>query len=259
MSRRNLVLAAVGDDSLHARWRRGGTTFDLFLVYYGDGPDRFSGDADYYLRMPGQKWHLVHYALSERPELIDRYDAFWVPDDDLRIAGSDVDALFAVFHEHELQLAQPAVALGRHVSHPICAERPGLLLRRTRFVEIQAPIFSRDALRRLLPSFVASRSGWGLDLAWPGLLDFEGMGIIDAYPVAHTRPVRSAGVAAEEDVTAVARQFALGAPADLFRVLEEVTLADAGQRRLGSRRRLRAAAYRAARPLAAPLLRLVRR
>jgi len=69
---------------------------------------------------------------------------------------------------------------------------PDCHLRFTRFVEVMTPIFSRNALRVCAPTFAESRSGWGLDWVWPTLCEREGLdgiAIIDATPVRHTRPV----------------------------------------------------------------------
>ena len=204
---RNLVLAAVGDDSLHRRWLRGRPDFDLFLVYFGEQPGRYAGDGTYHLDARGQKWQLIHRAITGDPERIARYDAVWCPDDDIAISASGINACFAVLRDYNLQLAQPAVAYGRNVSHPLCAEHAGLLLRYTRFVEIQAPMFSRAALRKLTPTFAETGTGWGLDLVWPGLLGYEGVAIIDGYPMRHTRLPRSANDEAAADADRLVAKY----------------------------------------------------
>ena len=65
-------------------------------------------------------------------------------------------------------------------------------MRYGRFVEVMAPIFSREALEVCKPTFVESRSGWGLDWVWPALCRdavLDRIAVIDATPVRHTRPV----------------------------------------------------------------------
>ena len=63
--------------------------------------------------------------------------------------------------------------------------------RRTGFVEIMVPGFSRPALQQLLPTLDESETGWGwgLDSLWPKLLGYRDLGIIDGVPVLHTRAV----------------------------------------------------------------------
>ena len=63
--------------------------------------------------------------------------------------------------------------------------------RRVGFVEIMVPGFSRPVLEQLLPTLDESATGWGwgFDPLWAKLLDHQGLGILDAVPVLHTRPV----------------------------------------------------------------------
>src|SRR3712207_3001992 len=78
-----------------------------------------------------------------------------------------------------------------HYAHFITMENPRFHGRWVGFVEIMVPGFSRAALERLLPTLDLSRTGWGwgLDSVWPKLLGYRNVGIIDATPVLHTRPV----------------------------------------------------------------------
>ena len=48
------------------------------------------------------------------------------------------------------------------------------------------PVFSREALFRLQPTFQESRSGWGLDLLWPRYFAEREMAVLDAVGVEHT-------------------------------------------------------------------------
>jgi hypothetical protein len=63
--------------------------------------------------------------------------------------------------------------------------------RRVGFLEIMIPCFRRATLEELLPTFALSATGWGfgLDSAWPKILGYEHLGIIDAVSIVHTRPV----------------------------------------------------------------------
>ncbi len=68
-------------------------------------------------------------------------------------------------------------------------QRPGLVLRYTPFVEVGAPIFSQEAFWRVSPTFVESKSGWGLDILWPRFFGRREMAVIDAVGVDHTGPI----------------------------------------------------------------------
>ncbi|HSC65029.1 MAG TPA: DUF707 domain-containing protein [Caldimonas sp.] len=77
-------------------------------------------------------------------------------------------------------------------------QAPPAQLRFTGFVEVMAPLFSREALRSCAPTLDESRSGWGLGWVLPTLCERAGLGriaIIDATPVRHTRPVGGSSIA----------------------------------------------------------------
>ena len=191
--RRNLVVVRAGDKSLHREWLDGTTRdFDLFISYYGTTPGRHREDADLYEARPGPKWPCLAALLQERPDLVDRYQAFWFPDDDLSANGATIDRLFAFFRAYELCLAQPALTANSYATWNTLFQDTRCHIRYTGFVEIMAPLFSRRALEVCARTFAESPSGWGLDWVWPTLCRRAGLGriaIVDATPVRHTRPL----------------------------------------------------------------------
>lgn len=192
-ARNNLVIVRAGDASLHPGWITDpNREFDLFVSYYGNEPDRYRSDADLYEMRPGPKWPSLAALLREQPELVDRYRAFWLPDDDLLASSRTIDRMFALFRGFGLALAQPALSRDSYVSWPHLLVRPELVLRYVSFVEIMAPVFDREALEACVGTFGESPSGWGLDWIWPTLLGrdrLDAIAVIDATPVKHTRPL----------------------------------------------------------------------
>lgn len=190
---RNLVVLRAGDRSLHGQWIAGAVRdFDLCISYYGNEPDRYRADTPLWEARKGPKWSCIGEMLEAQPALLERYDAFWFPDDDLAVETVTINRMFALFRGFALALAQPALTRESFHAHPMLLQRPGHVLRHTGFVEVMAPIFDRDALRACLPSFGRSRSGWGLDFVWPRLVGAErrmDIAILDATPVWHTRPL----------------------------------------------------------------------
>lgn len=192
--RRFLVMARAGDNSLHRHWLAGGPrNFDLFLSCYGKEPTRHEGSAEH-LRVAGStKWPALHDHIRDETELVRRYEAVWFPDDDVLMDAPAVSRMFELFAAFRLSLAQPSLTLDSHFSHSAVLRDPSYLVRYVNFVEVMAPVFSSSALRLLHPTFAKSRIGWGLDLLWPQLLAREPgdhrIGLIDAAPMTHTRPV----------------------------------------------------------------------
>jgi hypothetical protein len=187
-------MARAGNTSLHRKWISGeGRRFDLFLSCYGDRPQEYAADAEYLREMKSTKWPAWHAHILEESELIASYDAIWFPDDDLLIDTAGINKMFDLFMAFELALAQPTLSHDSYCSHPILLHDASHIVRFTNFVEVMGPVFSREALALLHPTFLQSRTGWGLDYLWPSLLSERGMGskigIIDAVSMTHTRPV----------------------------------------------------------------------
>src|SRR5689334_466854 len=83
--RTNLIVCPIGDRSVHRTWLSGPglPNFDLFLIYYGNGPDTSARDATYYCRRHGFKFEHLHFVVTEHAETLKKYDRIWCPDDDI--------------------------------------------------------------------------------------------------------------------------------------------------------------------------------
>lgn len=191
--KRFLVIARVGDSSLHSEWLRPPEhkNFDLCLSYFDSQPGRFSEDCDFYHQAPGVKWPKLKEIISLFGNQINHYDAIWLPDDDISTNAYDINRMFELFMQYELELAQPALTSDSYYSHKITCVNKEYRLRYTQFVEPMIPIYSRAAFQTLLPTFEKSEAAYGLDFVWPKVLGYphKKIGIIDDVPMKHTRPV----------------------------------------------------------------------
>jgi hypothetical protein len=220
MRSRSLVFCRVGEKSLHPAWIGDPATrnYDVWLDCYCD-PDVWAGAPAKVTDGRGStKWPRVAALLAGDPTVFERYEAVWFPDDDLAIDAPTVERFLEIFQAAKLALAQPALVDGCHWSHELTLAHDSFALRYTNFVEVMAPAFSREALRACAPTFGESKSGWGLDYAWPRVLGDprNAIAIVDATPMVHTRPVGGAGAyllkEAEAEVAALARRFGFSLP-----------------------------------------------
>jgi len=186
-----LVIARVGDRSLHPHWLHDGEPmFDTFLSYFGDEPEKYRDQATYYEQVKGGKWPEIGRIVEQNWDIVSQYQAVWFPDDDLLINAKDINRLFSFMLAFDLTLAQPALTMNSYFSHSSLLVQQNTALRLTNFVEVMAPVFSAKALSTLRHTFKQSPSGWGLDNLWPNLLDKDDkIAVIDAVAVVHTRPL----------------------------------------------------------------------
>ena len=186
-----LVVARVGDRSLHPKWLDGARNWDLALSCFGTVPPAGAADCVLVEHVAGPKWAPLHDLITRNAELIARYRYVLLPDDDLLFSAAALSRFFDLCVHNNFAIAQPSLDYQSYYSHPITVRRPLLSFRTTDFVEVMTPCFRRDILQELLPSLVASSSGWGLDDVWPQLLAGRGerLAIVDEVSVTHTRPV----------------------------------------------------------------------
>lgn len=189
---RGLVIARVGAASLHPCWvdRGKDRDWDLYLAPYQpiapqDGIDCTVGEV-----ITGPKWSGVRTVLNEWSGWRE-YDYIWLPDDDIYANQDTITRMFEIAEAVGFDLFAPALHEASHYAHFITMVNRRLGGRWTAFVEIMMPGFSRAALEQLLPTLDLSETGWGwgLDSLWPKELGYRNVGIIDATPVIHTRPV----------------------------------------------------------------------
>ncbi len=155
------------------------------------------------VRSDAGKWRNLNAALALHAA--EGFDWLLIVDDDVRLPRGFLDAFLLCAERFGFRLAQPAHAFASHAAWDVTRRRPGLLARTGRFVEI-GPVTAihRDAFAALLP-FPDLAMGWGLDARWSALAGERGwpVGIVDATPIRHLRPVagdypRDAAVAEAE-------------------------------------------------------------
>jgi hypothetical protein len=189
---KSLVIPRVGANSLHPLWITRGTPrdWDLYLCPFQeippqDGLDVMVGDV-----IPGWKWSGLREVLN-RWDGWREYDYIWLPDDDIYTDQATISRMFEIARTLGLDLFAPALHETSHFAHFDTMVNRRFAARASGFVEIMVPAFSRPVLEQLLHTLDLTDTGWGwgLDSVWPKILNYENVGMIDATPVLHTRPV----------------------------------------------------------------------
>ncbi len=191
---KSLVVVRAGSKSLHNRWQEipyEDRNYDLLISYFSDEayaefvPEP-GVDA---VLVKGGKWDGLYKTLSDRD--LDQYEYYWLPDDDLDISAQDVNALFEAMRFYGLRIAQPSLSPNSYFSHFVFSQCPGFVLRYTNYIEIMAPCMHRDILKKALPLFQNTMSGFGLDYIWCRWAEAGAFrtAILDEIAMHHTRPV----------------------------------------------------------------------
>lgn len=168
MKRTNLLISPVGKNALDIcqGWTLGKRNYDVMLIYYdADDYQEFKKIADYFVLTKGFKYPLLAEILSQNIELLSKYAYFFFPDDDVRMSSKEINKLFRFSKKQKINICQPSL-FPENCNWPITQHNPNTQFRYVSLVEIMCPLFSQHALKKCLPSFSESYSGWGLEAAW---------------------------------------------------------------------------------------------
>ena len=201
--RKYLIIARVGDNSLHASWLepKEFRNFDLCLCYYGDHPGRYGGGCDYDLKDEGSKWSAIKQIVKRLGDDLFQYEAIWCPDESLQTDAFNINRMFHIFTDQALWLAQPALSADSDCSRRETVQHPEYILRYTRSVEMTAPVFSPEALKACVSADDFVHAGEGPAFDWPELTPYPngGTAVIDATPVKLARPASHREIMANTD------------------------------------------------------------
>jgi hypothetical protein len=137
------------------------------------------------------KFTNINRAINNAPRPMSDYDYLIITDDDVHLPENFLNRYLSAVQHFDLDISQPAHAWRSYVSYSITRCRFGVMARRTNFVEIgPLTVLSAKCFDALLP-FPETRYGWGLDLLWSDIAEKANlkMGIVDALPLRHLRPV----------------------------------------------------------------------
>ena len=168
--------------------------YDLAVRFYGPpGVNAgFLDAADYVLTGGLSKFHAAAQFL-EQCRLIGRHEGVLFMDGDLRFDPAALQSFLERASAAGFSLAQPALSRDSFSYWKMPYHHAQFAYRETSFVEIMCPFLSDTALRKLLPTFTQSISGYGLDLVWPTLLPGQRIGVVDSFEIQHKEMVDMKG------------------------------------------------------------------
>jgi hypothetical protein len=125
---------------------------------------------------------------------LDEVDWLIVIDDDVAVPRRFMDRFLYASEAASLRISQPAHRFRSYTTWKITQRLWNSLVHTTRFVEC-GPLtaFHRDVFPHILP-FPETRFGWGIDVIWAEIARRENfdIGVVDATPIEHLRPVAQA-------------------------------------------------------------------
>ncbi len=137
--------------------------FDVLVNYY-DSAETISSHADYILHQKGTKTTAIRKVLEQRPDLLRRYKAVLLLDDDISISGISIKSLFETIDTFQLDLVQASLSPESECYFDILKQpNAGDALTPLTAVEIMMPVISARALDKCGWVFREGISGWAID------------------------------------------------------------------------------------------------
>jgi len=191
-SKKYLLFSSVGKRDLDVQavdmWRdpRKHRNYDIVLYYYDDAPP--PGCIDHCVQKQGFKFENFYDFVATND--VSGYEAIFVVDDDIEIGTEQLNELFEVFMDYDLDVGQPAFTHDSIISHPITVQDKSCVLRFCNFVENGVMILSKRVLDKCLPVFKEGNTGWAVDYICCSMLDNgNNIAVIDKVPCKHPHTV----------------------------------------------------------------------
>ena len=179
MVSRNMVFTSAGDNTEFIKWwctDKENQQYDIYVFYYGKSDENFKvyeSHVKHIEKSEGSKFQNFYKFWTQYPDIINNYDRFFILDDDIEITSKDINEMFKLSNEYNLEICGPSFSKESHVSHPITKHIPILILSYTNYVEVNVPLFTRSALDNLMKWYDPILIGWGIDILyiWANGLD----------------------------------------------------------------------------------------
>ncbi len=186
---KNLVFTSAGDNTrFYDNWCDDKKNYDIWLVYYGDNDEnynKYKNKVDKIWKRKGSKFQNFNYIYNNFKRYLMNYERFFIVDDDIIMSTDDINKLFNISKQYDLWICQPAFLPESKISHEITKIQKNNLLRYTNFVEVNTPVFSKDALIKFMKYYDDSLIGWGIDYLyiWANNKNMQNKyAIIDSIP-----------------------------------------------------------------------------
>ena len=100
IQKKNLVFTSVGDNTNFDKlWCQSGRNYDIWVVYYGKNEDnyqKYRKKVDYIEKRKGSKFQNFHHIYNTKFEELQKYDRFFILDDDIIFETPDINKMFEI-------------------------------------------------------------------------------------------------------------------------------------------------------------------
>lgn len=182
----NFLFSSVGDNTdFDTLWIDENMEYDIYVIYYGNDEEiynKYKSKVKFIEKRKGSKFQNFTYFYDTYTDIIDKYDRFFILDDDIIFNVRDINSMFKISRHFRLDICGPSFLPESKLSHLVTKHKPNTILTYTNFVEVNVPLFSRPALDNLMKFMDYSLIGWGIDFLY---IWSHGMKKSRSYAIVH--------------------------------------------------------------------------
>ena len=182
----NLLFTSCGDrDLLSQYWLGENRNYDLIFYHYGENTElyeKYKKLGVFSKRNKGSKFQNLYDLYKYHKDYLDRYDYIFVLDDDIEISISDINKMFDIARERDLNICQPSLSDIGYIDHRITKHSDKYTIAYSNFVEMNAPLFKKEALFKFLNLYDNSLIGFGMDYLYMQINDYQ---LRNKYAIIH--------------------------------------------------------------------------
>lgn len=167
----NFVFTSAGNNTQFDKlWTGVHQKYDIYVVYYGDDESVFqryntNKQIKHCEKQKGSKFQNLIYFYKKYPHLFQIYDQFFILDDDIVFKVDDINRMFEMSRRYKLDICGPSFIKPSKISWNLTAHRENIEIAYTNFVEVNAMLFSQQALHNLIGRIMnAGLIEWGIDI-----------------------------------------------------------------------------------------------
>lgn len=167
LSNNNFLFSSVGDNTnFDSLWINENMNYDIYIIYYGNNEkiyNKYKSKVKFIEKRKGSKFQNFKYFYDNYIDIINNYDRFFILDDDIIFNVNDINFMFQISQQYNLDICAPSFSKDSKISHYVTRHKPNILLTYTNFVEVNTPLFNRKALDNLMKKLNYDLIGWGID------------------------------------------------------------------------------------------------
>jgi len=166
----NFIFTSVGDNTnFDNLWLGDDQLYDVYVIYYGDNESvysryKYNKHIIHIEKRKGSKFQNFIYFYNTYRNIINKYERFFILDDDIIFSIKDINSMFEISNNFKLDICGPSFTKDSKFSWKCTKHKPNTLLTYTNFVEVGVLLLNKKALINLMKFISPKLIENGIDL-----------------------------------------------------------------------------------------------